>query len=605
MPGSARSAPTAYTGPQTHEMSLLPALAILQQGLVGLCPDEASANALEKTVVVFTMAVNASQGEVLSGSTKQELTECDQCACRVPQFNVWGGRFPPRLQLTLQPSFACRKIIALAQQLALLDQSLAGDPFTAPGRLMNVHAACAALHACIRIGTTLSLSPSDAFRLAAAARPVINAGTAALTVALADPRHARDLAVLGDRAAQQLGVVEGVLDGILVGPDYSRSARAFAATAANPTAAVDWLVTVTHTLDAATTAGGREGALLALMHQGCTHAWPQHVAGGTVLSAARMGAVSFRPTLCSLRLGAGLRSSAAQRYLAVTHSFITHQEFQLHSHLLASLAINERTQVARTLLTLCLPPLVEGMEAAAGALEESRPGSSAAASAAMDLGHQLGRLQLLEQCVKHPSLQAGLSATLQLHGSGRLVQLAVRLAAALPLSPPPGMERDVAAGHVAAGQLLAQLVLIMRLTLEQMRAAEQDAAEEIRAAEREGGSSMDAGSGSDGEHSSAQPDSNDHGGAECSAEGSGHDDRGNDSLSRKCSSSQHLEERRAAAWQVVRLLVPRMQGILLQAGHGPDSSGDMACMCQDFAVSITLWLTEGSCWAALTAKSRC
>lgn len=109
----------------------------------------------------------------------------------------------------------CRKVTALAQQLVLLDQSLAGAPLTAPGRVLHVYAACTAFYACVTIGRRLDLQPSDAFRLAAATRLVINAGAMALEAERYAPQDVPYAVSLGERAAEQLAVVEAVLGAIL------------------------------------------------------------------------------------------------------------------------------------------------------------------------------------------------------------------------------------------------------------------------------------------------------------------------------------------------------------------------------------------------------
>lgn len=162
-------------------MSLVAGLDLLQQGLAGVCPDEATGYALDNAARVLLLSAKASD-DILSDATKRELTE---------------------------------KVTALAQQLVLLDQSLAGAPLTAPGRVLHVYAACTAFYACVTIGRRLDLQPSDAFRLAAATRLVINAGAMALEAERYAPQDVPYAVSLGERAAEQLAVVEAVLGAIL------------------------------------------------------------------------------------------------------------------------------------------------------------------------------------------------------------------------------------------------------------------------------------------------------------------------------------------------------------------------------------------------------
>ncbi|EFN59810.1 hypothetical protein CHLNCDRAFT_133543 [Chlorella variabilis] len=229
------------------------------------------------------------------------------------------------------------------------------------------------------------------------------------------------------------------------------------------------------------------------------------------------------------------------------------------------------------------------MEEAVRGMEEADPGSSDAASATHEFNRQLACVRWLKDCMLHPSLEAGLSGALHAESSGHLVEPAVRLAAALPLRASHGIMGDALVyGHVAAGQVLWKLVLAMRLTLAEMRAAEQ-LRSDARAAQKDGGRSQGV---SGGEQSPADIDDGVQGGSGCSDEGGS----GAASSTSRKRSSQHFEERRAAAWQVVQLLLPRMEAVLClaQAQAEPRCSLDVACICQNFAVALSLFVRDGN-----------
>lgn len=57
-------------------------LDLLQQGLAGVCPDEATGYALDNAARVLLLSAKASD-DILSDATKRELTECVTCIVTV------------------------------------------------------------------------------------------------------------------------------------------------------------------------------------------------------------------------------------------------------------------------------------------------------------------------------------------------------------------------------------------------------------------------------------------------------------------------------------------------------------------------------------------
>ena len=151
----------------------------------------------------------------------------------------------------------CSKLAAVSQALTKLDPALAAavapppSGSSDPATEFAFSQACVsfkAVGACAQMAAASQLDSSDAFRVAAGARIIFNAGTAALRLRLWHARRQAtqaELAMLADTSHDILLAAESCL-GLLT--DTPAALAAFASTAAQPGVAVPWLAAVSEAL---------------------------------------------------------------------------------------------------------------------------------------------------------------------------------------------------------------------------------------------------------------------------------------------------------------------------------------------------------------------
>ena len=172
-----------------------------------------------------------------------------------------------------------RKLVALAEQLAALDEELApaGDAGLACADLVSyyrISAACGALAACACIGRSVGLPRSDTFRLAAATRVVFGAGAAVLRGYLQPSTMSPGTQTAAFQlASRQVMAVHTLMTRHLqphVQPDL---AAVFARTAGQPAAILPWIAAISEAILASPPAHDGAAASGAGMHACCSCCW--------------------------------------------------------------------------------------------------------------------------------------------------------------------------------------------------------------------------------------------------------------------------------------------------------------------------------------------